>query len=212
MEIDLAAEQHPIFSQDVETTGLYDFKLPADHPSQPRVAAVAWIPFNAQWVQDGREWVYYVKPDDWFMPPDAFAVNGLSMEFLHDVGRPIREIVEVYHSFLREGRALIGFNTQFEAKAMRGECRRLGLADLFNITPTFCAMRAFAKFVGRPWAKREDALQYFGLEQKGHHDALGDCVDGFNITKSLRAHGHPIIAKVHRARKDHPALVGRNVD
>lgn len=132
---------------DTETSGLFDFKLAADDPSQPRLAHLAMIyadeEFNVEAVED-----FYVRPDGWKMEPDATAVNGLTDEFLAEHGVGIAEVLQAYSLPVVKGRAVIAFNAQFDCKVMRGEFRRAGLPDLFEQTNNVCVMRPMVKLCG----------------------------------------------------------------
>ncbi len=55
---------------DTETTGLFDFKLAADDPTQPRMATAAIILLDTIDAEP-REFGFMVKPDGWEMPADA---------------------------------------------------------------------------------------------------------------------------------------------
>lgn len=113
---------------DTETTGLFDFKQPADADGQPRLASVAFVLAD----EAGGEIMAVkrlIKPDGWEMPDEAFKVNGLSTEFLDANGVPVLTVLEEYEGFIRNGMIVIAFNAQFDTKVMRAEMRRAGRPD-----------------------------------------------------------------------------------
>lgn len=190
---------------DTETTGLSNFKLPADDPSQPRLAAAAFILAD----ETGAEIEavkHYVKPDGWEMPAEAFAINGLSTEFLDANGVPVLTVLDEYEAHIKGGLIVIGFNAQFDCKMMRAEFRRAGRPDLFEETPNICVMRNLHPYgqeglpIVRGFIKLRDACDYFGIEQAAAHDALDDARVACRILARLIADGRLPEAKVHYAR------------
>ncbi|MEW5421915.1 hypothetical protein HNS03_08340 [Amorphus sp. 3PC139-8] len=78
---------------DTETSGLFDFKLPADAVGQPRLAHLAsiYVDENAE-VLDRKD--FYVRPDGWRMSAKATEINGLTTEFLRENGVPIGGVLD----------------------------------------------------------------------------------------------------------------------
>jgi len=175
---------------DTETSGMFDFRLPADDPSQPRLAQFSGIITDKDMdVLD--TFSHLVKPDDWEMSPGAEAVNGLSTEFLMEHGRPIGEVLDIFEELVNSGHHFAAYNAQFDLKVMRGEMRRAGRDDLFTKTPNVCLMRACAslkvpKASGKGgWPALSDACNHFDIEQKGAHDAIDDAAVAYEIMKKL---------------------------
>jgi len=188
---------------DTETTGLLDNSLPADHPSQPRLAHLAMIFLDSDLqVEDVLD--LYVKPDGWVMPPEAERVNGLSTEFLEQVGVPIAEVLDAYEKAIKDGRVTVCHNAQFDCKMMRGELRRAGRPDLFEQTPNICTMRAF-----KAWRKifkgynLVAACAYFKIPYEKAHRATADAVACKNLFIELRKVGAVPDPKVYYSRHYH---------
>lgn len=197
---------------DVETTGIPDFKRPADAEGQPRVAQFGMLlldDIEAAPVVQG----FYIRPDGWEMSAEAEAVNGLSQSFLFDNGVPIAEALDAYEAAVRGGYVIAAFNAQFDLKMLRAELRRAGRDDLFEATPNLCLMRAATDICGIPakngrgfkFPKLAEACAHFGITQHRAHDALGDCHDALGILRALHAQGLLPEAKVHYAAEGHPA-------
>ena len=125
---------------DTETTGLLDFKLPADHPAQPRIASIAAVLFD-----DGRVPVGtmhdFVRPDGWAVPPDVTRINGLTTQRLAEIGIPIAEALANFLALYERADELIAYGAEFDLKMLRGELRRAGLPDHYKGKPAKCAMR-----------------------------------------------------------------------
>jgi DNA polymerase III subunit epsilon len=174
---------------DTETSGLFNFKLPADDPSQPRLATAAIILLD-DLEAEAREFGFMVKPDGWEMSEGATAVNGLTTEMLLAGGRPVAEVLDFYEGCVRDGYHMAAFNAQFDGKMMRGEFRRAGRDDLFTITPNVCLMRAMTDVCQLPAAngrggfkfpKLVEACSHIKREQDQAHSAMGDARDALAV-------------------------------
>jgi DNA polymerase III epsilon subunit-like protein len=164
---------------DTETTGLFNFALPADAPGQPRMASVAMI-FLGEDLKVEREYAGYVQPDGWEMSAEASKINGLTTEFLKANGRPVGEALKVYTDAVDAGYVVLAFNSQYDTKILRGELRRAGIADRFENTPNSCMMKAATPMTkiagarGFKFPKLAEACGHFGIAQDAQHSALGD--------------------------------------
>jgi DNA polymerase-3 subunit epsilon len=123
---------------DTETTGLFDFKQPADAPGQPRMAQFGAIYCDDIEGPPIRTTGIYVKPDGWQVPSEASKVNGLSTEFLHDNGRPVAEALDIYVDAIKSGRIIVAFNAQFDCKVTRPPMRSTWLARPPSRPSAFC--------------------------------------------------------------------------
>jgi DNA polymerase III epsilon subunit-like protein len=171
---------------DTETSGLPRYKgadgkpIPADAEGQPRLAELAMV-FLREDLSIEREIALYVRPSNWKMDPGATEANGLTDEFLNEHGREITLVLEEYRQAIEDdGRVVAAFGAQFDCKIMRGELRRAGMSDMFDITPNTCLMRAcqglgIKKANGKGgWPQLSDVLAHFCIKQEGAHTGLGD--------------------------------------
>lgn len=199
---------------DCETSGLPNFKLPADDPAQPRVATFAAIFVDAD-LQIEREYSVLIKPDGWVLEPDAAAVNGLSMDCLTAEGVPISEVLDLYATAIVEvppegGRVIVAHNAQFDCKCLRGELRRAGRDDLFQITRNICTMRALTDVCrippnggrgGYKFPKLSEACVHFGFDLLGDHSALNDARACLQLFRKMRELDVVPEAKIHLAKR-----------
>lgn len=159
---------------DTETTGLFNFKEPADAPGQPRLASLAGILCDGKDIVSSVE--FLIKPDDWAMTKEASAINGLTDDGLSAFGVPVKVVLEWYDAMLSLNPTIISHNVKFDTKVMRGELRRAGMLDRFTTTKTFCTMRQAAKLMGKGiTVSLKDAVRYFMSEDVvGAHNAIHD--------------------------------------
>lgn len=208
----------PFLVLDTETTGIADYKLPADHPQQPRIASIALL----LCAPNGRivhTHFALIKPDGWSMPTgegSAGAVNGLTDAFLAAHGLPILTSLQVWNRMLDLGPIVVAHNARFDCKLVRGELRRAGLPDRFDDGGYFCTLRAatgvvripptermIAKGMGdkfKPPSLAECIRHFFNEEPSGAHDALHDALDCRRILLALIERGAGPAAEDRAAR------------
>jgi DNA polymerase-3 subunit epsilon len=125
---------------DTETTGLPDFKKPADDPSQPRVCSfAALVTDNTGTVING--FASLIKPDNWpAIDPKAFETHGLTLEHCDRYGVPAAIVFAVAEKMMGAADRRIGHNISFDLKILRGELRRAGLDDHYDKERDYCTM------------------------------------------------------------------------
>jgi DNA polymerase-3 subunit epsilon len=181
---------------DAETSGLFRWGAPADAEGQPRLAHLTMIGLHGDriWFKANA----YVKPDGWSMPPELERIHGLTDAILNEKGVPILDVVTLYAWFIDAGYVVVAFNAAYDLKVMRGELRRAGLDDRARTTPSICTMIPCVGLCKLPYPsgregykfpKLREAMEYFGLEQKGAHTALGDAESCLSIFRALRERG-----------------------
>jgi DNA polymerase-3 subunit epsilon len=196
---------------DTETNGLFRFKdangvpVPADDPSQPRLAHLAMILLDDGLVEE-RSIDMYVRPDGWSMTEESAAVNGLTDEFLLEHGAPVADVLDQYARVVDAGYVIVAYNAQYDCKQMRGELRRAGLDDRFERTPNICVMRASMPLKvqkaggGRGFPKLSDVCNHLGIDLQGAHTAGGDARAAMEIFRKLHAMDMLPDARVHFAK------------
>lgn len=183
---------------DCETSGLFDYKQPADADGQPRMAQLALVHLDdALNVQHTES--FLIRPDGWVMDDagEACAVHGLTHGRLMTEGVPIVEALTAYNAVLNSGRVIVGYNVPFDLKMMRAEMRRAGLPDRYETTasvdcmhPTAHAMKAKngGKYKTAKLVLAYEAL--FGKRFDGVHGALEDALACAEIFRYLVANKH----------------------
>lgn len=181
----------PFAVVDTETSGLLDFKAPADAAHQPRLASIAIIRVDDALQIEGEPFTMLVKPDGWMMTPGAIEVNGLTDDILHGEGRPVGVALDEYAQVVDSGRTIVAHSTGHDLKIMRGEFRRAGRPDRFGDTGGLCTMRTLHGIVrnssGRGWPKLADCLAHYGLTVDGvPHMALRDAMGCLALLRHMR--------------------------
>lgn len=189
---------------DTETNALPKYNLPADAPGQARLAELCMMLLRPD---KTVEEVYhaYVRPDGWDIEPDAFAVNGLTLDKLMADGKPAAEVVAVYAHAIREGYHVVAHNARHDIKVMRGELRLAGMDDLFMLTKNTCTMQSAMGHVvkegGRKgFPKLEDCCAHFGIPKEPKpHGARAGAEACYQVFLKLDALGAMKAPDIHRA-------------
>jgi DNA polymerase-3 subunit epsilon len=149
---------------DTETTGL-------DPQDGHRIVEVACIELMHH-IPTGRKFHRYVNPER-DMPPEAYAIHGLSAEFLAE--HPLfAEIVDEMLDFIGEDRVVI-HNAEFDLAFLNAELARLGRPKLACAFVDTLAM-ARQRFPGAP-ASLDALCRRFAIDLSGRekHGADIDC-------------------------------------
>ncbi|MGD9616654.1 MAG: DNA polymerase III subunit epsilon [Alphaproteobacteria bacterium] len=149
---------------DTETTGL-------DPRDGHRIVEIAGIELMHH-IPSGRKFHRYVNPER-DMPPEAFAVHGLSAEFLAE--HPLfAEIADELLDFIGEDRVVI-HNAEFDLAFLNAELARLGRKPLASPYTDTLAM-ARQRFPGAP-ASLDALCRRFAIDLSARekHGADIDC-------------------------------------
>lgn len=191
----------PAICLDTETSGMFDWKKPADADGQPRMAALsaALIPDE---VSPPIIYTTLIKPDGWVMSEEAFAKNRLTMERLEAEGVPIDTALDVFQGFYAQAPVLVGFNINFDTKVLRAEWRRAGQPDRFGEKLEACVMRASRPLcgLGKSPTLIEACQILLGEEHPDAHDAEADMLKTAALYRHLVARG--AITPAHRPTKE----------
>lgn len=151
---------------DTETTGLDPFETPAH-----RIVEIGAVELWNQ-VPTGNTYHQYINPDR-DMPAEAFAVHGISIEFLSDKPR-FRDIAQGFLEFITDARLVI-HNASFDMRFLNAELSWVGLPTLEDKRAVDTLMIARRRFPGSP-ASLDALCHRFGIDNSNRtlHGALLD--------------------------------------
>lgn len=196
---------------DAETSGLFDYALPADDPAQPRLAEfcgfIVRMTGDGAIVHTSEPFEFLVKPEGWEMQREAQAITGLTTEYLMEHGRDVRDVLAWYSAQIEDGAIVSTYNAQHDCKTMRGELRRAGMPDLFEQTKNSCMMRSCQKLGVKKesgkggWPKLSDACRHFNITPEGEvHRARSGAECALALFFAMHEGGHLIEPSVHYAK------------
>src|ERR1700730_4702493 len=86
----------PILFYDTETSGLPQWSLPSEDPSQPHITQLA-----AELCDEDSGTVlaymdFLIKPEGWTIPPELEALTGITNERANLFGVPIAQVLPIF--------------------------------------------------------------------------------------------------------------------
>lgn len=120
-----------IFFFDIESTGIPQFKLPSEDPTQPHMVEVGGLRYSTSGELVGAVSLI-VKPEDWTIPDDVIAVHGITNEMAQELGTQEPLALAALMS-LYEGCALrVAHNRSFDDRMVRIGLMRFADEDQAN--------------------------------------------------------------------------------
>jgi DNA polymerase-3 subunit epsilon len=150
---------------DTETTGL-------DPQSGDRIVEIGCLELVNRF-PSGREWHSYFNPDR-DMPKEAFAVHGISSDFLKDKPR-FAELADDLLEFLADA-SLIIHNAAFDINFLNTELKKIGKPQIEIDRVVDTLQLARRKHPGSP-ASLDALCKRYGIDMavRKKHGALVDC-------------------------------------
>lgn len=189
---------------DTETSGLPDFKLPVDHPSQPHLVSIA--AWQGSWDDSTQSIIHsaslnaVIRPDGWTSHPRALAVHGITDEYARAFGEPLDEVLARLFTLVAatddgsNGGQLIAHNHSFDHRMILRACAESHTdSSSLGLLRPFCTMRALTDRMklrssygnGYKWPRLDEAYEYvFGCAVPGRengHEAMIDLLGCKNI-------------------------------
>lgn len=163
---------------DTETTGKAEFRLPPEHPSQPRVVQLAALLIDEAGEEQAA--LNLIVRQSEGIPKEAADIHGITTEIANQFGVPLLHALEPFGSLVKQAGLLVAHNIAFDHLVMTGEFGRMCVP--FEIRPSFCTMTAMTDICKLPgnygkykWPKLQEAHKHaFGAEFEGAHDAMAD--------------------------------------
>lgn len=174
---------------DTETTGLINFKIPSDDPSQPHLVQLAALLMD----DEGNEiqsLSVIIEPNGYEIPKEASDVHGISTEMARLVGIPLSVAAYPFFHMKAKASRIIAHNINFDNRIMRIVSKRIeGFVESENEPEKFCTMMKAKNIVNLPPTEKmvaagmnfpksprlEECIKHFFNEElEGAHDALVD--------------------------------------
>lgn len=188
---------------DTETSGLPDFKLPPDHPSQPHIVSLAaWL---GDWWPEVNEMRHVaslnvvVRPAGYHFDPGAVRVHKITEEYAQAFGEPadvalMRLVALVEQAALGDDGLLVAHNFSFDHRMLLREMAHVGMpTEALGTLRPFCTMKALTARMRLPhksprrspgtdaykWPRLDEAYAFMfdGRPVPGRedrHDAMAD--------------------------------------
>ena len=167
---------------DTETTGVpEDYKAPAsDTKNWPRLVQLGWIltDNNGNILHQGNE---IVSPDGFTIPANASYVHGITTDKAMRVGKPLRDVIDIFLSDVKQSQCLVGHNISFDQHVVGAELYRLGLQDIVSHKQCICTMQSTIDYCkipgynGYKYPKLQELFyKLFGSNFEDAHDAMAD--------------------------------------
>ncbi len=168
---------------DTETTGLPDFKKPAEDPSHPHIVQLGAILCDAS-RRVVSEINVLIRPDGWTVPPEATAIHGITQEMAERYGLKLETAIKLFLALADRAELLVAHNYDFDEKMVRREFHHIGapvVAEAFRARAKYCTMKAATPICQLPgkygfkWPNLQEAHTHFlGRPFDGAHDAMAD--------------------------------------
>lgn len=177
---------------DTETTGLPNFKMPSEDPSQPHIVDICALLYTP----DGElvdSFEAMIKPDGWVIPDEVAAIHGITTEMALAEGIPETEALLGFLAIWRQAGLRVAHNVSFDDRILRiGLMRFFGeeIANDFKAGPNYCTCQTSKNLVKCPPTEKmiragfgnqykvptvaEALLHFTGEELVGGHRARPD--------------------------------------
>lgn len=168
---------------DTETTGLVNFKLPLDDPTQPRLLQIASVMTNEVTWTPAVVCSMYIKQPGVVIPPAATEVHGITSAYLDELGLPCSYVLHIFMKLFALADQVWAFNADYDCACVGGELLRLDRKDDYaKLGGVFCMMKPLTDVCKLPgnygkykWPKLSEAYKHFFNEVPPvAHNALAD--------------------------------------
>ena len=167
-----------LFSYDTETSGMPEWKIPSDDPTQPHIVQLAATLVHPETRKVIQSMDVIIKPDGWIITPETIEVHGITTEHAMDVGIPEKLALEMFLA-MRGNAERIAYNKTFDQRIIRIASKRyLGEAAMEKWAVKddhHCSMRMAQKLLGGKVRKLADVYKELtGKTLLGAHSAMAD--------------------------------------
>lgn len=170
---------------DSETSGLYNFSLPHDHPAQPHLVQLGALLME----DDGtpRQSIdLIVRPEGYTIPSAAAAVHGITTEIAKRVGIPLVVVVGAFLHLRSKADTIVAHNLPFDERIMETAIYRTGKqVTLPSPVSRLCTLEMAEPILKIPATAKMVAA---GRANQFKKPNLGECIQYFFNEKIVGAH------------------------
>jgi DNA polymerase III subunit epsilon len=184
---------------DTETTGKFDFKLPPDHPIQPKLVELgAVLRDNHDRVRASIDLI--IKPENWHISEEVAAIHGITEEIAINYGVSLRTVAFLFNNLCAQADLLVAHNMDFDRSVLMSVYHSIGVGNRLGRLNRFCTMRTAAPVLRLPhgsnptdksykWPKLQECMKFFFGEEFVGHNALVDTMACMRVYDALRELG-----------------------
>ena len=172
---------------DTETSGIPEWKIPSDDPSQPHIVQIGAELVDGDSAEILQSLDVIIRPDGWTISPELTAIHGISQEYALQHGIPEKEAVEALLGLRKEAGLRVAHNATFDDRIVRialkrffdplvPESEELKPSDIWKQGDKFCTCWGSRKAVGlgKLPTLEEAYLALTGEILSGAHNAAND--------------------------------------
>lgn len=174
-----------LIAYDTETTGIPDWKIPSDSPSQPHLVQIGAVVYDTDERRIVETLNVIIKPDGWEIPEEVANIHGITTERAMAEGIRETEAVDRLLALCR-GKTRIAYNRTFDQRIIRIALKRYGYGSEImeawaDKTDHECSMFMAKQQLGYQ-PKLVDALKKLtGKDPRQSHDALSDAQAALDV-------------------------------
>lgn len=179
---------------DTETSGIYDYKAPANAPHQPDVLQIAAMLCDHEKVYSAFNVFVHADTE---IPDEAYQIHRIDRKMTERVGISRMRACTLLDAFLTKADVIAGHNVDFDINIMMAAMMREGGSGSKLKKPRFCTMKSAVDHCKLPNPKRPGTFKWPSLQEAytimvdsrgftGAHDAMADVRATYELYRILK--------------------------
>lgn len=198
----------PILFYDTETSGLPQWSLPSEDPSQPHITQIAAELHDEDTGTTLAFMDLLIRPDGWTIPEELEALTGITNEKAERFGVPIEKALSLFIGMWKKAQLRVAHNESFDMRMVRIEMMRQldhdeGFHEQWKTAPAFCTQSKSTKIINLPPSEKMlaagrrtpkspnlgEAFRHFtGTDLVGAHNAAVDLAACRTVYYGIKRH------------------------